>query len=104
MAVKWGHLKPAQDSILEFVSCSYKKSECATNHCSCASVNLPCTDLCCCTNCKINDSQERVDFNEIFNDDDNFGEYQDGDTDGEADDSSDSSEDELYGDDEIDND
>ena len=54
--------------------------------------------------CKNNDSQERVDFNEIFNDDDDFGEYQDGDTDGEADDSSDSSEDELYEDDEIDND
>ena len=57
-----------------------------------------------CTNCKNKDSQERVDFNKIFNDDDDFGEYQDGDTDGEADDSSDSSEDELYEDDEIDND
>ena len=61
---------------------------------------MPCTDLCCCTSCKNNDSQERVDFNA----DDDFGEYQDGDTDGEADDSSDSSEDELCEDDEIDND
>ena len=103
MAVQWGHLKSAPDSIFKFVSCSCKKSECATNHCSCAAVNLPWTDLCCCTNCKNNDSPERVD-NEIFNDDDTFGEYQDGDTDGEVDDSSDSSEDELFEDDEIDND
>ena len=58
-----------------------------------------------CTNCKNKDSQERVDFNKIFNDDDDddFGEYQDGDTGGEADDSSNSSEDELYEDDEIGN-
>ena len=100
VAVQWGHLKPPPDSILEFVSSSCKKSEWATNNCSCASVDLPCTDLCCCTSCKNNDSQERVDFNA----DDDFGEYQDGDTDGEADDSSDSSEDELCEDDEIDND
>ena len=57
-----------------------------------------------CTNCKNKDSQERVDFNKIFNDDDDFSEYQDGDTDGKADDSSDSSEDKLYEDDEIGND
>ena len=43
-----------------------------------------------------NDSQEQVNVNEIFNDDDDFSEYQDEDTDGEADDSSDSSEDELW--------
>ena len=52
---------------------------------------MPCADLYCCTNCKNKDSQEKVDVNE---NDDDFGEYQDGDTDGEADDSSDSSEDE----------
>ena len=66
---------------------------------------MPFADLCCCTSCKNNDSQERVDVNKIFSDDDDdFGEYQDGDTDGEADDSSDSSEDEWHEDDEIDND
>ena len=32
LAVQQGHLKLAPDSILEFVSCSCKKSECATNH------------------------------------------------------------------------
>ena len=69
LAVQWRYLKPVPDSILEFVSCSSKKSECATNHCSCAAVNLPCTNLCCCTNCKSKDSQERVDVNPIFNDD-----------------------------------
>ena len=89
---------------IPFVSCSYKKSECTKNHCSCAAVNFPCTDWCCCTNCKKNHSLERVDVNEILNNDDDFGEYQSGDTDGEADDSSDSSKDELFEDDEIDND
>ena len=62
--------------------------------------------LCCCygcINCKNNNIQERVDVNEIFNDDDDFGEYQDEDTDGEADNSSDSSKGEFFDDDEIDN-
>ena len=104
LAVQWGYLKPAPDSILEFASCRCKKFECVTNHYSCAAVNLPFTDLCCYTNCKNNDSQERVDVNDVFNDDDDCGEYQDGDADGEADDSSDSSEDKLFEDDEMDND
>ena len=47
---------------------------------------MPCTDLRCCTNCKNINSPKQVDVNEIFNDDDDFGEYQDGDTDGETDD------------------
>ena len=55
-------------------------------------------DLCCGTNYKNNNSQERVDVNEIFNDDDFEME-----TDEEADDASDSSEDALFEDDEIDN-
>ena len=62
--------------------------------------------LCCCygcINCKNNNIQERVDVNEIFNDDDDFGEYQDEDTNGEADNSSDSSKGEFFDDDEIDN-
>ena len=60
--------------------------------------------ICYCTNYKNKDSPEWVDIYEIFNEDDDFREYQDGHTDGEADDSSDSSEDELFEDDEIDND
>ena len=48
----------------------------ATNHCGWVAVNLTCADLCGCTNRKNNDSQERVDVNEIFNDDDDFGDYQ----------------------------
>ena len=99
-----GTLKSATDFIFECVSSSFKKSTCATNHCGCATVNLACTDLCGCTNCKNNDNQEGDDINEIFNDDNYFDEYQDEDTDGEADDSSNSSEDELFDDDEIDND
>ena len=40
LAIQWGHLNPAPDSILEFVSSSCKKSQCATNHCNCTAVNL----------------------------------------------------------------
>ena len=97
MAVQWVHFKPALHSILEFVSCSWKISECTTNHCSCTAANLSCTNLWCCTNCE----------NKIFDDDDDdddFGEYQDEGTDGETDDTSDSSKDELFEDDEINND
>ena len=38
-------------------------------------VKLPCRNLCGCTNFKNNDSQERVDGNEIFNNNDYFREY-----------------------------
>ena len=69
LAVQLGLLKPAPDSILEFVSCSCKKSKYSTNNCGCEAVNLLCTNLFGCTNYKNNDSQERVDVNEIFNDD-----------------------------------
>lgn len=54
-----------------------------------------------CTNCRNNNSQERVDVNEIFNDNDDFDEYLDEDTDGEADYSS---EEELFDHDKTDND
>ena len=80
------------------------KSKFVTHHCSCAAVCLLGPDICGCTNWKKNDSQKRVDVNEIFNDDDNFGEFQDESTDKEADDSSNSSEEKLFDIDEIDND
>ena len=40
-----------------------------------AMYKLPCRNLCGCTNFKNNDSQERVDGNEIFNNNDDFREY-----------------------------
>ena len=46
LAVNWTLFKPAPDSILEFVSCECKKSQCVNNQCKCKSVNLSCTDLC----------------------------------------------------------
>ena len=98
LAVQWVHFKPALHSILEFVSCSWKISECTTNHCSCTAANLSCTNLWCCTNC------ENKIFDDDDDDDDDFGEYQDEGTDGETDDTSDSSKDELFEDDEINND
>ena len=103
LAVQWGLLKPAPDSVSEFVSCRCKRSECAWNHCSCAADKLPCTDLCDCTSCKYKDSLKQVDIYEIFHDNYDFGEYKDEDTNGEADDSSDSKDD-LFANDEIDKD
>ena len=67
-------------------------------------VLLLCSDQCGCINCKNNNIQEQVDVNKIFNDDDDFSEYQDEDTNGEADNFSDSSKDKLFDDYEIDND
>ena len=51
LAIHWTTKKPAQDSILEFVSCHCKKSNCQTRVCRCYSVKLECTDLCGCENC-----------------------------------------------------
>ena len=76
LAVQQRLLKPAPDSILEFVSCSCKKSEYGANHCGCVAVNLTCTDFCGCTYCKKNDSPERVDVKETFSDDVELGESQ----------------------------
>ena len=45
LAVQLELLKPAQDAILQFFSRSCKKSECAANHCGCAVVNFPSSDL-----------------------------------------------------------
>ena len=91
-------------SIFEFVFCNCKNIECLSDHHVLTAVNLLCTDLFVCINCKYNDSQERVDVNETFDDVDNFGEYHDEDTSGGADESSSNDKDKLFDDDEIEND
>ena len=101
LAVQWGHLKPAQIPFLNLFLAAAKNPN-APQTIAVVHLLIAMYGFMLCTNCKNKDSQERVDFNKIFNDDDDFGEYQDGDTDGEPD-GKDSSEDELYEDDEIDN-
>ena len=43
LVVQRGIFKTVPDSIIEFVSCSCKKSKCAQNYCGCSAVNWPCT-------------------------------------------------------------
>ena len=55
--IHWLNEKPAPDAILEFVTCGCKKTNCSNNQCSCRAVDLPCTDLCRCVDCK-NENRE----------------------------------------------
>ena len=54
LGIDWMDMQPAQQSILELTSCKCNKSKCkvpgADDQC-CASMDLPCTDLCECKNC-----------------------------------------------------
>ena len=59
LEIRWTNEKPASESILEFVTCNYRKSQCIKNQCSCKAVRLPCTDLCKCKGCE-NDDQRRA--------------------------------------------
>lgn len=43
-------LHPAPDAVLHLVKCGSKKDRCSNNRCSCRKANLPCTDLCTCSN------------------------------------------------------
>ena len=45
ITVKWLHSKPAPKQILEFLSCSCKKS-CLNEDCCCFKSGLKCTDIC----------------------------------------------------------
>lgn len=57
LAITWGTLEPAPDSILEYVSCKCKKG-CQTRRCSCHKANLKCTELCQCNSCENAEEQE----------------------------------------------
>ena len=45
ITVKWLNSKPAPEEILEFLSCSCKKS-CLNEDCCCFKAGLKCTDMC----------------------------------------------------------
>lgn len=57
LAITWGTLEPAPDSILEYVSCKCKKG-CQTRRCSCHKAKLKCTELCQCNSCENAEEQE----------------------------------------------
>ena len=48
LEIEWGTKESAPDSILEYVMCRCKKG-CNTKRCSCQKANLPCTELCQCS-------------------------------------------------------
>ncbi|XP_028407266.1 uncharacterized protein LOC114529889 [Dendronephthya gigantea] len=49
--IKWGLKECAPESILEYVMCRCKKGR-STKRCSCQKAELPCTELCQCSECK----------------------------------------------------
>jgi hypothetical protein len=55
--IKWMINKPDPDEVLEFTTCSCKKTSCSTNQCQCYALKLRCMDLCECRCCK-NDEEE----------------------------------------------
>ena len=59
--IKWQTQLPAQEAILQFVSCECKKSKCANNMCRCRVVNLCCTKVCNCDECLNHDLAEDSD-------------------------------------------
>ena len=77
LGIHWKQCKPVPEVILEFVTCSCRKSECRTNQCGCVSVNLPCIDLCLCKSCKNSNKDTNIDTEDIFDDNvyDNYDEY-----------------------------
>ena len=48
LKIDWNDLRPVPDAVLELLSRSCNK-ECANNRCSCFNNELPCTDVCNCT-------------------------------------------------------
>ena len=57
--IKWTTLSTTlgPDSLLEFMVCNCKKSQCKINVCKCKKFNLKCTDLCGCKDC--NNQEEK---------------------------------------------
>ena len=58
LKIKWMTANPAPEEILEFTTCSCKKTSCITNRCQCYALNLKCFDLCECNNCKNEEKNE----------------------------------------------
>ena len=69
LGIHWTECEPAPEAILEFVTCSCRKSECRTNRCGCVFVNLRCTDLCLCKSCKNSSKDTNIDIEDMFDGD-----------------------------------
>ena len=69
--MKWLNSKPAPEEILEFLSCSCKKS-CLNEDCCCFKAGLKCTDMCSvqCDNIANVEDEDELDFELDINEDD----------------------------------
>ena len=54
-------LNAGPDSLLKFMVCNCKKSQCKTNVCKCKKFNLKCDDLCGCKDCN-NQEEKPIEF------------------------------------------
>ena len=69
LGIHWIECKPVLEAVLEFVTCSCRKSECGANQCGCVFVSLPCTDLCLCKSCKNSNKGTNIDIEDMFDED-----------------------------------
>ena len=77
LSIHWTINKPAPEEILEFVSCSCKKSKCTTNNCQCRAIELQCTDLCGCCQCNNFDDSNESEEEDIYYDNDEYSDSDD---------------------------
>ena len=70
LSVEWMLLPPAQDEVLQLVSCGCKKTSCERQSCLCFAHGIPCTDLCGCGELCQNkaDSESTVDSDDSESD------------------------------------
>ena len=80
LGIHWTESKPALEAILEFVTCSCRKSECGTNQCGCVFVNIPCTGLCLRKSFRNSSKDTNIDIEDRFHEDvyDSNDEYSEG--------------------------
>ena len=57
LLIDWSYGKAAPDSVIEMMSCKYKKG-CKTNKCSCVSYGISCTVICKCEACENIDNED----------------------------------------------
>ena len=68
LGITWMRLNPGPDILLQVSHCSCNVSKCAGLRCSCRKNNVPCTDMCKCTNCE-NANTENSDDTDVSDDD-----------------------------------
>ena len=73
LIIDWMDLSPAPDEVLKLTHCSCRKSECQTSACSCLNNELPCSELCKCTDCHNEEQANEHDKNNKDDEDEDEG-------------------------------